>query len=386
LTDVNMLDRLAAWRAAVANACLGAVFAIVLAAEAYNLADTHRTWWLDCVVSLIVCMAALLRERSLITAAVAGLAVSLAAALAAALLRLPGQPSIAATLALLVLLASVVRASPVLPAAAIAAGGVALVGTNMGLHPDLGFGLGLWWGVAMAAGLLLRLLDSRRQASLDAVRRAERLELARELHDVAAHHMTGVVLQAQAARIAARKHPDMLDGALADIESAGVGALESMRRVIGLLRDRNDATTLTPGSGSGSGPGPGQLAELLQRFERGGPAVRLCLPDSSAGPPWPPEVATTVHRIVAEALANVRRHAPLAEEVSVTVAHDQRGVTVEITDDAPAGGTRRFPGTGGYGLTGMRERVEALGGTLSAGPCPGRGWSVRATVPFVDRS
>jgi signal transduction histidine kinase len=190
-----------------------------------------------------------------------------------------------------------------------------------------------------------------------------------ELHDAAAHHITGIVVQAQAARITARKHPETLDDALAGIESAGADALTSMRRVIGLLRDGDDAGGLTPG--------PEQLTDLVERFAGRGPAVRLRLPDS---PAWPPEVTTTVYRVVQEALTNITRHAPGACEVTVAVAADRQVITVEVTDDAPPGAPR-FHNTGGYGLVGMRERVEALGGTLNAGPGSRTGWSVLATLP-----
>jgi signal transduction histidine kinase len=380
---VNLLDSLLKRRGTIANACLGAVLAGVLTLEVWNLASERRTWWLDCVTGIAVCGVALARGRSRMWAAVAGLAISATAALAGRLVDLPGEPGVAATLALVVLLAAAIRVLPVLPAAAIAAGGVALVGLLFGFHPDLGFGvLGSWWGVAVAAGLLLRLLDTRQQATLEAVRRAERLELARELHDVAAHHMTGVVLQAQAARVAARKQPAVLDDVLTNIESAGTGALAAMRRVIGLLRD---------GGAAGPSSGPEQLPDLVDRFASSGIPVRLELPDGPADPSWPPEVTSTVYRVVLEALTNVIRHAPLASQATVTLTHDRRAVTVDVTDDAPAATPRPFPGSGfpgsgfpgsGYGLTGMRERVEALGGTLSAGPHPGGGWLVLATVPI----
>jgi signal transduction histidine kinase len=377
---VNLIDFLLARRGAIANMCLGIVFAAVIAVEAWNLASERRAWWLDGATGITVCTLALARERGRMRAAVAGLAVAAAAALGAELAGLPGQPGAAAMLALLVLLAAAVRGLPVLPAAGVAAGGAVLAGIVLGLHPDLGVGAyGLWWTAAVVAGLLLRLLDGHRQAVLDEVRRTERLELARELHDVAAHHMTGVVLQTQAARIAARKQPTLpddtaLDEALADIESAGTGALASMRRVIGLLRDGGDA--------AGFSPGPEQLTDLIDRFSGRGILVRLQLPDGPADPSWPPEVTATVYRVVLEALTNVIRHAPLATQASVRLAHDRQAVTVEVADDAPAAGSHRFPGAGGYGLVSMRERVQALGGTLTAGPCPEGGWSVRATIPI----
>jgi signal transduction histidine kinase len=386
---MDRLDRLAGRPGAVvratANAGLGVVFAAALALGARTVADYGGNWVFDLAVGAVVCAAALLRERSRLWAAAAGLAVAGAAELAAwRWEHLPGQPGGATALALPVLVGSAVRVLPVRQAAAVAVGGAAVVvGSIERYLPFLSDGTpvtfaaarltGLGWGVALGVGLWLRLLDSRRQAAVEAVRRGERLELARELHDATAHHITGIVLQAQAARILARKHAETVDDALAGIEAAGTDALASMRRVIGLLRDADDAGGLTPG--------PEQLTDLVERFAGRGPAARLRLPDGPADPAWPPEVTTTIYRVVQEALTNVARHAPGAREVTVALAHDQQVITVEITDDAPPASSPRLPHAGGYGLVGMRERVEALGGTLSAGPGPGAGWSVLATLP-----
>ncbi|WP_262403256.1 sensor histidine kinase [Actinomadura sp. CNU-125] len=224
------------------------------------------------------------------------------------------------------------------------------------------------WLAAAGAGLSLRLLDARARATAEQVGRDERLELARELHDVVAHHITGMLLQAQGAQVVARRDPEQVGAYLAEMETAGTDALAAMRRVVGLLRDTGDAPPASPG--------PERLGTLVERFRRQGPMVRLDMPDGDTG--WPPEVTTTVHRVVQEALTNVLRHAPKARSVEVTVGRDDRDVTVEVADDAPAAPSRH---RGGYGLIGMRERVETLGGTLHAGPRPGGGWSVRATLP-----
>jgi signal transduction histidine kinase len=116
--------------------------------------------------------------------------------------------------------------------------------------------------------------------------------------------------------------------------------------------------------------------------------VDLRLPTGPPDPAWPPELSSTVYRVVQEALTNAVRHAAGASLVTVTVRHDPRQVTVEVTDDGPAAGaTAARPG--GYGLIGMRERVEALGGTLDAGPAGTSdsgetgGWTVRATLPVA---
>jgi signal transduction histidine kinase len=384
------LGRRAALPGAVASAGLGVALAVVLAYEAHLIARQHGSWLFDLATGTLVCAAALLRGRSAAAAATAGLAVSGAAELAAWLWQLPAQPDAAADLALLVLIGSAARTLPPRWAAAIAAGGAVVVaGTVERYLVFIGSGIpssfaatrlmGLGWGAALGTGLWLRLTDGRREATMDAVRRAERLELARELHDAAAHHITGIVIQAQAARLAAGPGPGRLAEALAGIEAAGSDALSSMRRVVGLLRD-GDAD-----DGAGVAPGPGELSELVSRFARraggAGPAVALQLPDGPPGPAWPPEVTTTVYRVVQEALTNIARHAAAARAVTVTLGRDQRGVTVTVTDDAPAGAPR-FPHAGGYGLLGMRERVERLGGTLSAGPGPQAGWTVTAAVPL----
>jgi signal transduction histidine kinase len=385
---MNMLDRLAERPGVAANVGLGVVFTGVLAAETHTFAGEGGNWVFDLAVGTVVCVAALLRGRSRTWAAAAGLAVSMAAELAAWRWHLPGQPGGAAVLALLVLIGSAVRVLSVRPSAAIVAGGVVVAagtmerylvfirdGTPCSYAATYLTGLGV--GAALGAGLWLRSLDARRRAAIETVRQDERIELARELHDTAAHHITGIVLQAQAARIAARKNAPALDGLLAGIESAGTDALTSMRQVIGLLRDSDDAGGLTPG--------PERLTDLVERFAGRGPAVRLHLPDGPTDPAWPPEVTTTVCRVVQEALTNVTRHASGAREVTVALAHDRRNITVEVTDDAPPAGSPRFPHSGGYGLVGMRERVEALGGTLNAGPGAGTGWSVLATLPAPGR-
>ncbi|MEV0407702.1 histidine kinase [Actinoallomurus sp. NPDC050550] len=386
---MDLLDRLVERPRIAVNAGLGLVFAAALGYEIRAIAERHGDWRSILAVGAVVSVAALLRERSRTWAAAVGLAVTGVAELVAWRWGLPGQPAGAAILALVVLIASAIRALPVRTGAAIAAGGVVVVAGSLERYSHfLATGAPVsysatWimaqaWVAAVGAGLLLRRLDARRRAAFEAVRRGERLELARELHDSAAHHMTGVVLQAQAARIAARRGAATLDDTLAGIETAATEALVSMRQVIGLLRDADDA--------AGLAPGPEGLTELVDRFAARGPAVRLHLPDGPPDPAWPPQVTTTVYRVVQESLTNITRYASGAREVTVALAHDRRDITVEVTDDAPPAGAPRFPHSGGHGLVGMRERVEALGGTLDAGPRPRAGWSVRATLPAPSRS
>jgi hypothetical protein len=279
---------MAARRGAVGNASLTILFLVVHTSEVWTVAYEGRVWWFDCVVGLVVCGLALARELNRLVAAAAGLAIAAATLLVAEAWQLPQEPGVAATLALIVLVASVVRASPVVPAAAIASAGAALTGLALAFHPGLGAAaMGLWWAGALTAGLLLRFLDTHHQA---------------------------------------------------------------------------------------------RLAGLIGRYARKGTPVRLLVPD---GLTWPPEVATTIYRVVRASLTNVTRHAALATAVTVTISRDQHTVTIEVADDAPATGDRVFPGSGQQGRSGIRERIESLGGTYRAGPDPGCGWSVRATVPVA---
>ena len=385
--------RVLGWRAGIAaEVGLGAGFAAALAFQAYRLAGSWGGgyWVFGCVAGAVVCSIALARRRGRLRAAVAGLVVAALAVVVARLAHLPGEPSPAMALGLSVLVGSVVRALPVLPACAVAAGGLAVAagGLTSPSAPALTVLNVLGWLAAVAIGLGPRLLDARREAITDRVRRSERLALARELHDVVAHHVTCVVLQAQAAQVVARKQPEKVASSLSRIEVAGSDALAATRQVVSILRDTGTGTGTGTAPGSGllraAGapatvpPGPALLRELVERFN--GPAVRLRLPDGE--PVWPQEVAGTVYRVVQESLTNVSRHAAHARSVTVSVTQDQDAITVEVVDDAdrPAAARSRRPG--GYGLVGMRERLAALGGSLLAGPRPGGGWSVLATVPL----
>ncbi|NJP91912.1 sensor histidine kinase [Nonomuraea sp. FMUSA5-5] len=349
---------------------------MVLAFWAHQVADSWGGgyWIFGCAAGAVVCALALVRRRARLPAAVAGLAVAAVAILVARLHDLPAEPGPGTALGLSVLVGSAFRTLPLPQAAGVGAGGLAVaLASQLSGSPHasvLVLNVGAWLA-ALTGGLGPRLLAHRRAAAEERVRQSERLELARELHDVVAHHVTCVVLQAQAARLVARKDPDRVAGSLADIEAAGSDALAATRRVVGLLRERGRAAF-----------GPAErLGELVARFS--GPAVTLRLPDGE--PAWPSEVAGTVYRVVQESLTNVSRHAPEAEAVVVSVTQEEQELVVEVTDDAPPPHRARGRLGGGYGLVGMRERVEALGGRLAAGPRPEGGWTVHATLPLPER-
>jgi signal transduction histidine kinase len=347
LAVVEVGDRLAA-----------AGFAVALGVQAYAVVDSWggAYWVPGCAAGAVVCVLALLRRR--VWAAGAGLVVAAAAMAVARTAHLPAEPGPATALGLAVLVGSAIRTRSTF---LVAAGGLVVAAASWFVTPGVATVNALAWCGAVITGLGLRLLDDRHRVAAEEARRDERLELARELHDVVAHHVTGIVLQAQAARVVRRRRPEALDEHLAGIETAGSAALTAMRQVVGLLRDTGDAVS--------AGAGPEDLGELVRRFD--GPPVRLRLPDGE------PPHASTVYRIVQEALTNVARHAPRARSVAVSVVQDREVLTVEVVDDGAPGRPHR----GGYGLVGMRERVEALGGTLVAGPCAGAGWAVRARLP-----
>ncbi|MGI8336304.1 sensor histidine kinase [Actinomadura scrupuli] len=228
--------------------------------------------------------------------------------------------------------------------------------------------------IAVGVGAYLRAIDNRRARSLAEARRDERLELARDLHDFVAHHVTGIVVQAQAARFATGsgvvQTPAQLDQMLGDIEKAGGEALSSMRRLVGVLREaQGDAATRPVGDLA-------QIGELVTGFTDP-PAVLTVAPDL---PPLRPEIATSLHRVVQESLTNARKHAADATMVRVTIHRLGDEVQLAVRDNGQGRG-RRLP-AGGYGLAGLRERLETLGGRLHTGVRPEGGWEVVAVLPL----
>jgi signal transduction histidine kinase len=384
---MEVLSRLAQRIGTGTEVALGTAMTMAVAFNALVIDRAASGRLIGLAVGAVICVTALPRGRNHAWAAAAGLVLFAAAGLAVALGASPMGPLFGGGLAgLLVLGATAVRALPPRLAAIIGVAGTAVVGVSETAGPDGFFDNRVFWAlagvtawsVALAIGLYFRYLGFLHRQALEAVRRDERLELARELHDVVAHHVTGIVVQAQAARFAGQDSAGTLLGALASIETAGTDTLAAIRQLVGLLRDPDD---------NGAGLAAHEpISRLVERFAEHGPTIDLRLPASSPSPAWPPEVASTVYRVVQESLTNIARHAPSARSVAVTITCDTRQVSIEVTDDASGTPARHpWPG-GGYGLAGMRERVEALGGKLRAGPLPGAGWAVRASLPFPAQS
>ncbi|MFJ3926754.1 sensor histidine kinase [Streptomyces sp. NPDC090022] len=236
------------------------------------------------------------------------------------------------------------------------------------------FALTLLAGAAAGLGGYLRILDARRARAIAAVREHERHELARDLHDFVAHHVTGIVVQAQAAQAIRATAPERLEPLLRSIEQAGAETLDSMRRLVRVLREQDSGSVrpqdLIAELGRLVADRPGAVLELAEGVRTG---VRLA-----------PEVETSVHRLVQEALTNVTRHAPGSPVTRVSLSTDGERLTVEVVNDAGPGRGQGPPGgRGGLGLIGLRERVEAVDGTLSAGPLPAGGWRVTGVFPLL---
>jgi signal transduction histidine kinase len=241
----------------------------------------------------------------------------------------------------------------------------------------VGLVLGLCASGVIGAGIYLRTIESARQRAIDGVRAEQRAEFARDLHDFIAHHVTGIVVQAQGARFIAEQDPQRVLLALEQIEAAGAETMASMRRMVGVLRDplaQPDAP-LTPLAGVA------ELGPLLEQFtSAGGPLGRLHLDGDVTG--LPVEVSSSAYRVVMEALTNIRQHAAGARVADVWVRRTPDWLLVRVANDGAPPKTAAPRERLGYGLLGLTERVRAIGGRITAGPGIDGGWIVDAALPL----
>jgi len=214
-------------------------------------------------------------------------------------------------------------------------------------------------------------LERERDAQAQIATAAERARIARELHDVIAHNVSVMVVQADGASYALHSDPERAGQALAAISHTGRKALAEMRRLLGVLRSGDHRADLAPV------PGLDQLRELVDQARQAGMSVSLSLD----GPPRPlPEGAElAAYRVVQESLTNTRKHGGLAAAAAVSLRYEPDGLVLQVTDDGL--GAAAAVEAPGHGLTGMRERIEMYGGTIDAGPLPGGGYQVVARLP-----
>ena len=226
------------------------------------------------------------------------------------------------------------------------------------------------WGAerALAAQTERTELERARRAVL-----VERTRIARELHDVVAHHMSLIAVQAETAPYRLSDLPESARAEFASLSGVAREALAEMRRLLGVLRYDQPA-------GLAPQPQLSDLPALVDATRRAGVTVELAVPRAMGD--VPPGVAVCAYRIVQESLSNASQHAPGAA-VSVSVGHDGGAVRLRVANGpgGPAGPSPGEPGPG-HGLTGMRERVALLGGSLSAGPSAGGGFVVSAVLPL----
>ncbi|WP_329391008.1 histidine kinase [Streptomyces sp. NBC_01351] len=265
--------------------------------------------------------------------------------------------------------------------------GVAMLAGPLPWYAQENLGIFAWTGMAAAAGDAVR----SRRAFVDAIRERaeraertreeearrrvaeERLRIARDLHDVVAHHIALVNVQAGVAAHVMDKRPDQAKEALAHVRDASRSALNELRATVGLLRQSGD-----PEAPTEPAPGLAVLDELADTFRHAGLPVRVII--ELGREPLAAAVDLAAYRVIQEALTNVRKHAGPGARAEVSVVRVGASVEVTVLDDGGTDAPDAEPG-GGHGLLGMRERATALGGSCFAGPRFGGGYRVHAILP-----
>ncbi|MEV6131257.1 histidine kinase [Streptomyces violaceusniger] len=269
------------------------------------------------------------------------------------------------------------RATALLFSAAYVPLAVALYRLGSGAESPVEFGLyylalAIPWGMGSWLRSTRAAEAERRRLVAEHTRTAERARIARELHDVVTHHVTAMVVQAEAARYLTAA-PDRLDQALTAVTDTGRRAITDLRHLLDLLNPDYGTEARTPAVG--------RLLTLVEQTRRAGQPVEFTeegMPAESTG-----SADLVAYRIVQEALTNALKYAH-GSRTSVQVHHGTREITVEVSTDGSgsrAGSPAGSPGGSGRGLAGLRERVDVLGGDFSAGVRTGGGFVVRARIP-----
>jgi signal transduction histidine kinase len=283
---------------------------------------------------------------------------------------------------------AMITASVVLMVAA----SVSLLDTEDGFAYFTALSMVAFLAAGIGAGVLIRnreriFVDTeRRAAAAEADRLAEaeravaseRSRIAREMHDVVAHSMSVIAVQAAAGREIVHANPDKAAEVFARIETVGRESLAELRRMLGVLRDGGAGeASLSPQ------PGVADIAAAVAQSSASGTATALIIDGQPR--PLAPGVELAAYRIVQEALTNVRKHAGGTASATVRIAFEPHTLVVDVADDGRGAATSLSGSGSGQGLIGMRERVEIYGGAFTSGPRPGGGYGVRAVLPIVNR-
>ncbi|SHF71218.1 Signal transduction histidine kinase [Jatrophihabitans endophyticus] len=251
--------------------------------------------------------------------------------------------------------------------------------------------LGMYVGTRRALSLELRdralRLERERDQQAELSAAAERARIARELHDIVAHHLTVMVALADGAAAQAVRAPERSVAAMRTVSATGRQALTDTRRLLGVLRDAADDTGPNAGAASGATrsplPGLADLTDLVAGVRAAGLTVRYQVVEEL--PRLDQGTQLALYRLVQEALTNTMKHAGAGASAGVRIGRTAHELCVEVDDD---GGGVAAPGVAapgaGRGLPGMRERIAAVGGEITSGPTPHRGWAVRVRLPLVD--
>ncbi|MGN6696214.1 MAG: sensor histidine kinase [Aquihabitans sp.] len=371
----------------VSNASLVVVTAVLALADALIWAtdpviDTGRLSVSLAVlvpgIGLVAVVAVAYRLRRPVGALIALAGVSLALSTISFAVGTSLPPSFAALFALGLITATVLRAEPGRAAVALTIlAGFAVAAEA--LRPQVSSAAYLLvvvmaaFAAAVGIGVYLRWSDWQRVSEAQTARTEERLEIARELHDIVGHHLTGIVVQAQAARHVAQRRPEAATDALDHIGREGTEALAAMRWMVGALREHEAL-----------GSGWADVERLATLATAPGLAVTTAIDPHV--PPLTEAQAPVAYRVVAEAITNARRHGRTTSAIQIAATVDRDRLVLTVSDDGSpatdeADATRGSRVGNGSGLRGLEERLTELGGSLAAGPGADGGWAVRAEIP-----
>jgi signal transduction histidine kinase len=361
----------------IALICFGITNSVLAGVNSSH--DAHHAPPLLLLLAFLTCAPLVLRTRLPLAAwLAAGLAV-IGTSMVLSAQRLDGSGYLAVVLIIygLCVYAVAVRCRPRI---VIAAAVVSVVGAGF-LDPGAAPGAVFLAVIPLLIGAVvrvrrsgeLRLAEQERRHSGERALLEERQRIARELHDVVAHHMSVIAIQAEAAPYKTADAPPELVESFAEIRASALAGLTELRRVLGVLR--------TGGQDTAPQPGLAELDALLDSARSGGVSVTVT---SSGNPvPLPDGVDLSAYRILQEALSNAMRYAP-GSHVRLHLAYRGDGLALEVRNDVALAlvGRNRTPGGGGHGLIGMRERAAMLGGTLAAGRTEDGGFQVTAVLPM----